>query len=384
MLISALLLAVFPPLFHLGGFSEWLHRALIFLVVSCPCALVLSVPLSFFGGIGGASRKGILIKGGNDLETLSKAEIMIFDKTGTLPQRRFLLTEVCPENMEKSQLIELAAMAESYSHHPIAESICRAFGKEIDQSRIGDIQEIPGKGIAATIDGKHILAGNQRLMEEYRISYHATSAIGTIVHIAADGVYAGYLVISDRIKPEVKEALAELKRLGVKKTVMLSGDTPATCRAIGKELGLDLVFAGLLPTDKVAHAEELFRQKSRGTLIYVGDGMNDAPVLARADVGIAMGAMGQDAAIEAADVVLMDDKLTLLPQAIRLSKKTMAILRQNIIFALSVKALVLILGVFGIANMWLAVFADVGVTVLAILNAMRALQKNPEILSRTY
>ncbi len=373
--IAALLLALVPPLILGNPFSLWLQRALIFLVVSCPCALVLSVPLSFFGGIGGASRQGILIKGSNFLEALSKAEIMVFDKTGTLTEGNFIVTEICPAAMEKHKLLEIAALAEGYSLHPIADSIRKAWGKALDQSRVTETEEIPGKGILATIDGKKVLAGNEALMAEFSIKHKPVSAVSTHVHIAIDGDYAGYLTIADRVKPEAKEALSALKALGIQKTVMLSGDSPAVCRAVGKELALDRVFAGLLPTDKVKMAERLGNETTKGTLVYVGDGMNDAPVLARADVGIAMGAMGQDAAIEASDVVLMDDKLSKLSRAIKIAKKTMAIVRQNIVFSLSVKALVLCLGALGFANMWLAVFADVGVSVLAILNAMRALQK---------
>ncbi len=372
--IGAVLLAVLPPLF-IGNWNEWIHRALIFLVVSCPCALVISVPLSFFGGIGGASRKGILIKGGTDLEALSKIQTIVFDKTGTLTTGSFSVADIHSVGMEKAMLLEYAALAESHSNHPIAESICRAWGKEMDLSRISDQQELPGKGIRATIDGRQVLIGNEIMMRSSQIEFLDYEQSGTVVHIAIDGVYAGSIVISDEIKEDAIRAIAELKRLGVTNTVMLTGDLEKVASAVGQKLGLDRIEAELLPQQKVETVEALLTQKTAGsTLAFVGDGINDAPVLTRADVGIAMGALGSDAAIEAADIVLMNDQLQKLPEAIRISRKTMEIVKQNIIFSLLVKGLVLLLGAFGIAGIWLAVFADVGVMVIAILNAMRALK----------
>lgn len=373
--IGALLLALLPPLFFGGNWGEWVNRALIFLVISCPCALVISVPMSFFGGIGGASKCGILVKGGNYLETLAKTEIVVFDKTGTLTKGVFNVTAVHPDTCSQEQLIELAALAEAYSRHPIARSLQEAYGKEIDRSRISRVQEISGKGIQALIDGKEICAGNDKLMDSIGVKWHPCHRVGTTVHVAIDGVYAGHIVISDEVKPDAEDAVARLKQLGIRKTVMLTGDSEKTGTAVGKSLGLDEIHTQLLPADKVDCVETLLQEKTEGgKLAFVGDGINDAPVLSRADVGIAMGAMGSDAAIEAADVVLMDDKPSKISSAIQIAKHTLAIVKQNIAFALAVKALVLILGALGFANMWAAVFADVGVSVLAILNAMRALR----------
>ena len=368
--ICAVFLAFLVPLITGDSFSGWLHRALIFLVVSCPCALVISVPLSFFGGIGGASKQGILIKGGNYLEALAKAEIFVFDKTGTLTEGVFRVTSMHAVATDEATLLELAAHAESYSAHPIAESIRLAYGKDIAASRIGKLTELAGLGIRATVDKKTVLLGNKKLMEESGISCPDDGENGTTVHIASNGTYLGSLLISDRIKPEAADALAAVKALGIKETIMLTGDTPEAAGFVSAKLKLDRFFAGLLPADKLAHAERLMQ---KGTLAFVGDGMNDAPVLACAHVGIAMGAMGQDAAIEAADIVLMDDAPSKIPAAIKIARKTMSIVHQNIIFALGVKAAVLLLGALGIANMWFAVFADVGVSVLAIVNAMRTL-----------
>ena len=378
--IGALLLAVLPPLI-LGGsaqvWGEWINRALIFLVISCPCALVISVPLSFFGGIGGASKLGILVKGGNYLEVLSKTGYVVFDKTGTLTKGVFNVTAIHPDHCSEAELIELAAYAESYSNHPIACSVKDAYGKDIDQSRISDVKEISGHGVEAVIDGRRIFAGNDKLMNEAGVQWHPCHRTGTTVHIAIDGAYAGHLVISDEVKPDSKEGISALKKLGIIKTVMLTGDAKEVGEAAAKELGLDEVHTQLLPADKVEKVESLLKEKEqRGkktALAFVGDGINDAPVLSRADVGIAMGAIGSDAAIEAADIVLMDDKPSKIASAIKIAKRTMVIVHQNIIFALAVKLAVLILGAFGVANMWEAVFADVGVSVIAIVNAMRAL-----------
>ncbi len=378
--IGALLLAVLPPLI-LGGsaqvWGEWINRALIFLVISCPCALVISVPLSFFGGIGGASKLGILVKGGNYLEVLSKTGYVVFDKTGTLTKGVFNVTAIHPDHCSEAELIELAAYAESYSNHPIACSVKDAYGKDIDQSRISDVKEISGHGVEAVIDGRRISAGNDKLMNEAGVQWHPCHRTGTTVHIAIDGAYAGHLVISDEVKPDSKEGISALKKLGIIKTVMLTGDAKEVGEAAAKELGLDEVHTQLLPADKVEKVESLLKEKEQRSkktaLAFVGDGINDAPVLSRADVGIAMGAIGSDAAIEAADIVLMDDKPSKIASAIKIAKRTMVIVHQNIIFALAVKLAVLILGAFGVANMWEAVFADVGVSVIAIVNAMRAL-----------
>ena len=372
--IAAVLLAVLPPLILKQNFSEWITRALTFLVVSCPCALVISVPLSFFGGIGGASKLGILIKGANDLEALSKVDTVVFDKTGTLTQGRFEVTAVHAQEMSEAELLDIAALAESYSNHPIALSIIKAHGGHLDRSRVSSIEESSGYGVTAVIDGKKVSVGNDKLMHRAGVQWQDCHLPGTTVHIAADGVYMGHIVISDTVKPDAKEAILALKNNGVRKTVMLTGDNKKNGEAVAAELGLDEAKTQLLPDEKVAAVEELLQQKpDKRTLAFVGDGINDAPVLARADVGIAMGALGSDAAIEAADIVLMDDRLTGLSKAMRISRKTMRIVHQNIVFSLLVKLAVLVLGALGIANMWFAVFADVGVMILAILNAMRAL-----------
>lgn len=375
--IAAVLLAVVPSLIS-GDWSQW-TRALIFLVVSCPCALVISVPLSFFGGIGGASRNGILVKGGSYLETLAQTEIVVFDKTGTLTRGVFNVTAIHPDKISEAELLELAAYAESYSDHPISRSILEAYDQSVDTARIGAVEELAGRGVRAVIDGRTVCVGNSKLMDELGVKWHPCHHVGTTVHVEVDGLYAGHLVISDEIKPDAAEAIRKIKELGVKKTVMLTGDAAAVGERVGKELGLDEVHAQLLPADKVERVEALLGEKSaRGTLAFVGDGINDAPVLSRADVGIAMGGMGSDAAIEAADVVFMDDKPSKLADAIRIARKTCAIVRQNVVFALAVKLLVMALGAFGVATMWEAVFADVGVSVIAILNAMRALRAPKE------
>ena len=370
---SALALALIPPLFTGGGFDLWITRALTFLVISCPCALVISVPLSFFSGIGGASRQGILIKGGNDLEALCRAEVVVFDKTGTMTDGSFSVTAVHPDQISQQELLEYAAYAEGFSIHPIALSIREYFQQDIDKSRVLDAKELSGKGIEAKVDGKQVLCGNAALMEQYAIQWRDCHKQGTVVHVAVDGLYAGHIVISDAIKRDAKTAVEDLRKVGVKKTVMLTGDQKEVGEAVAAQLGIDEVYTQLLPQDKVAYAEKLASQKSTsGKLVFVGDGINDAPVLAMADVGIAMGALGSDAAMEAADVVLMDDKPSKIALAIRIAKKTTRIVRENIVFSLGVKFCILILGALGIANMWAAVFSDVGVAFLAILNAMRA------------
>lgn len=371
--IGAVLLAVIPPLFFSQEWSMWINRALIFLVVSCPCALVVSVPLSFFGGIGGASREGILIKGANYLETLSKVDTVVFDKTGTLTKGTFAVNAIHPKNMTEAQLLDIAAAAESYSTHPVGESIVAAHKGHIDKTRIGEVEELAGMGLRAVIDGKTFFVGNGALMDKVGAGWHDCHLAGTVIHIAENSEYLGHIVINDEIKPDSKAAVAELKELGIKNTVMLTGDTERVAKSVGEEVGVDSVCAKLLPAQKVEKVEELLSQGCKTA--FVGDGINDAPVLTRADVGIAMGALGSDAAIESADIVLMDDKPSKLPSAIRISRKTMRIVRQNIVFALAVKAIILVLGAFGIANMWTAVFGDVGVMVIAILNAMRAMSK---------
>ncbi len=371
---AAAALAVLPPLFTGGGWGGWVQRALVFLVVSCPCALVISVPLSFFGGIGGASRQGILVKGGNYLEALAKTESMVFDKTGTLTQGVFRVAGFAPHGCTQEELLELAALAESYSDHPISRSLKEAWGKEPEQGRVTETQELSGRGVQAVIDGRTVCAGNDKLMEELGISYTPCTRVGTAVHVAADGAYMGYLVIADEVKPDAAEAIKALKAQGIRQTVMLTGDRKEVGEGVARELGLDAVYTQLLPGDKVEKVEALLQQKTaKGKLAFVGDGINDAPVLSRADIGIAMGGLGSDAAIEAADIVLMDDKPSKIAQAMKISRRTLGIVRQNIIFALTVKGLVLILSAMGLSNMWEAVFADVGVAVLAILNAMRAL-----------
>lgn len=378
--IGAVLLAVLPPLISGGGWADWISRALMFLVVSCPCALVVSVPLSFFGGIGGASRNGVLVKGGNYLEILSNAEIVVFDKTGTLTKGVFNVTAIHPDEYSERGLLEMAALAESYSDHPISRSLKEAYGMEIDTARVFDAEELSGRGVKARIDGKLVCAGNDKLMEEVGVTWHPCHRVGTTVHVAvedADGVYkyAGHIVISDELKPDAKEAIAALKAQGVKKTVMLTGDAKEVGESVASELGLDKAYTQLLPADKVEKVEELLKEKSpKGKLVFVGDGINDAPVLSRADIGIAMGALGSDAAIEAADIVLMDDKPSKIAAAMEISKGTLRIVRQNIVFALGIKILVLVLSALGLSTMWEAVFADVGVLILAVLNASRALR----------
>lgn len=398
--IGAVVLAVIPPLFAGQSWSEWVRRACTFLVISCPCALVISVPMSFFSGIGAASKKGVLVKGSNYLEIMSKLHTVVFDKTGTLTKGEFKVARICSADEEadtagngenesdesaengtdsrsekQRKVLELAALAESYSDHPISRSIRDAWGKELDQSRVSDAQEISGHGVKVKIDGKMVLAGNGKLMDEEGISYTECDSIGTVVYVAEDGRFLGSIVIADGIKDGVKDAIQRLKRAGVSKTVMLTGDRRNVAEAVAKEIGLDEVHAQLLPGDKVDAVESLmkFLPESK-KLAFVGDGINDAPVLSRADVGIAMGSMGSDAAIEAADVVLMDDDPGKIADIVRISRKTMEIVMQNIVFALGVKFVVLAMGAFGVANMWEAVFADVGVSVIAILNAMRALK----------
>ena len=373
--IGAVLLAVVPPLLLQGGWSDWIHRALIFLVISCPCALVISVPLSFFGGIGGASKRGILVKGGNYLEVLAKTDTVVFDKTGTLTKGVFNVTAIHPDRYTEMQLLELAALAESYSDHPISRSLKEAYGKEPDTARVQDVQELSGRGVQARIDGQMVYVGNDKLMDQVGVCWHPCHRVGTTVHVAVEQTYVGHIVISDEIKQDAAQAINDLKAAGVSKTVMLTGDAKPVGEQVAQQLGLDEVYTELLPADKVEHVEQLLKQiPPKGALAFVGDGINDAPVLSRADVGIAMGAMGSDAAIEAADVVLMDDQPSKIAVSIRIAKKALKIVRQNIVFALAVKALVLVLGALGQANMWEAVFADVGVSVLAILNAMRALR----------
>ena len=373
--LAAVALAVLPPLIGAMTWSESLHRALIFLVISCPCALVISVPLSFFGGIGGASKAGVLVKGGAYLEVLSRTQIVVFDKTGTLTKGVFNVTAIHPETCGEDQLLELAALAESWSEHPIARSLREAYGKDIDSGRVADVEERSGRGVRAVVDGTEIFVGNDKLMDDIGVSWHPCHRVGTTVHVASAGEYLGHIVISDEVKEDAARAVSDLKALGVARTVMLTGDAQAVGESVGKQLGLDEVHAQLLPADKVERVEELLAQKTgKGCLAFVGDGINDAPVLSRADVGIAMGGLGSDAAIEAADVVLMDDKPSKIAVAIRIAQKTLVIVRQNIAFALGVKALVLVLGALGQANMWEAVFADVGVSVIAILNAMRAMK----------
>lgn len=377
---GALALAVLPPvvrlmLGHPAQWGDWVYRALTFLVISCPCALVISIPLSFFAGIGGASKEGVLIKGSNYLETLSKVKTVVFDKTGTLTQGVFEVSGVHHSEMENEKLLEYAALAECASSHPISKSLQRAYGKAIDRDRVRDIQEISGKGVSAVVDGHAVLAGNDKLMALRGIPFIGCHSVGTIIHIAIDGQYAGHIVISDVVKPHAKEAIERLKHAGVEKTVMLTGDSRRVADQVAGALGVDEVHSELLPADKVAQVEKLLAGKGgRDKLAFVGDGINDAPVLSRADIGIAMGAMGSDAAIEAADVVLMDDDPLKIAKAIRISRKCIGIVYQNIVFALAVKFTCLALGALGLANMWAAIFADVGVMVLAVLNAIRALR----------
>ena len=379
--MAAAVLAVIPPLFLPDYlFAVWIYRALTFLVISCPCALVISIPLSFFGGIGAASRSGILVKGSNYLELLSNAEFAVFDKTGTLTEGVFRVSEIVAEGMEQEDLLGIAAYAEAYSSHPIAQSILEAYGKPIDKTQIHEINEIAGRGIWANVGEIEVYAGNAKLMQDIGIEYPKEVPAGTIVYIVVDYVYAGYLLIADVVKPDAKKAIEDLKKIGIKKTVMLTGDSDLIGRRIAEKLGMDEVYTQLLPEDKVTRIERLIERKSKkGTLVFVGDGINDAPVLARADVGIAMGGLGCDAAIEAADVVIMTDEPSKLAAMIKIARKTVKICRENIVLALGIKAVVLLLGALGIADMWAAVFADVGVAVLAILNAMRTLYiKNRE------
>lgn len=372
---AAIALAILPPLITGQAFSIWIYRALTFLVISCPCALVISIPLSFFGGIGGSSKIGVLVKGSNYLEALAHAETVVFDKTGTLTKGSFAVSKILPVGMKEPQFLELAAYAEDYSNHPISLSIKKAYGKKIDSSRITDVKEIAGHGVQSIIDGKTVFAGNAKLMEKEHISFTPAATVGTVVYLACDGKYAGCIVIEDEIKADSPAAIKALKSVGVRKSVMLTGDADAVGRKVADRLGLDQAYTELLPADKVDRVEELLQQKSeKGTLVFVGDGINDAPVLARADVGIAMGGLGSDAAIEAADVVLMTDEPSKIAAVIRIARKTIRIANQNIVFALGVKFLVLILGALGYANMWAAVFADVGVSIIAILNAIRAMR----------
>ena len=372
--ISALLLATLPPLLFSADFSDWLTRALIFLVVSCPCALVISVPLSFFGGIGGASRNGILIKGASYIEILSKTDTLIFDKTGTLTEGIFSVSEINPENITDSELLELASYAESCSNHPIALSIVSSFDKKIDKTRISSAEEIAGMGIIAVIDGKSVLAGNKKLMDKYSII--SPTADLTAVHIARDGEYLGHIILSDKIKSDAYTCIEEAKNLGIKNTVMLTGDSAQAAEKVGRSLGISEIHSGLLPANKVEHTEKIIQSKRRNSFVaFIGDGINDAPVMSVADVSIAMGKAGSDVAIEAADIVLMNDRLSEVINALNISKKTMRIVYQNIIFALVSKGIVLILGALGYANMWIALFADVGILILATLNAMRTLKK---------
>jgi len=376
---GALALAFLPPVLRLvmgrePCFGEWIYRALTFLVISCPCALVISIPLSFFAGIGGASREGILIKGSNYLETLARTKFVVFDKTGTMTQGVFEVSDIFENHITGKQLLEYAALAESFSAHPISRSLQKAYGKEIDRARVSDVEEISGKGIIAKVDGKAVAAGNIKLMADLGIAYRECAQTGTVVHVAVDGSYGGWILIADKLKPHAKEAVEKLKKSGVKKCVMLTGDNGKTAEEVAGFLGISEVFSELLPEDKVAKVEELLAEKAKKeTLVFVGDGINDAPVLSRADIGIAMGALGSDAAIEAADVVLMDDDPMKISKAINIAGKCIRIVYQNIYFAIGIKVLCLFLGALGIANMWLAIFADVGVMVLAVLNAIRAL-----------
>lgn len=377
---AAVALAIFPPMVRMfvfgaeAGWETWIYRALTFLVISCPCALVISIPLSFFAGIGGASKEGILIKGSNYLETLSKTGTVVFDKTGTLTQGVFEVNGIHHSEMENEKLIEYAALAESSSSHPISRSLQRAYGKTIDRSRVSDVREISGNGVIAKVDGIEVAAGNDKLMKSLGVEPIDCHSIGTIIHMAVDGKYAGHIVISDIVKPHSRQAVEELKAAGIQKTVMLTGDTRKVAERVGKEIGIDMIYSELLPADKVEKVEELLAGKDgRTKLAYVGDGINDAPVLGRADIGIAMGAMGSDAAIEAADVVLMDDDPIKISKAVKISRKCIGIVYQNIVFAIGIKLICLVLGALGIANMWLAIFADVGVMIIAVLNAIRAL-----------
>lgn len=374
--IGAVILAILPPLILGGGWAEWIQRACIFLVISCPCALVISVPLGFFGGIGAASKIGVLVKGSNYLEAVAEMTTIVFDKTGTLTKGEFKVTDVITENGSKEELIELAALGEGYSNHPIANSIREAYGKELDLNRVTNTEEIAGHGIKAVIDGKTVLLGNEKLMKSESIFYTSCKSMGTVVYVACNGVFEGAVVISDTIKDGAKEAIHDMKQVGVRHTVMLTGDRKEAAETVAQTLGIDEVHAELLPGGKVEQVEALLKaEKQKERLAFVGDGINDAPVLTRADIGIAMGSMGSDAAIEAADIVLMDDDVTKIASVVKIARKTLRIVKQNIVFALAIKALVLILGALGMANMWEAVFADVGVSVIAILNSMRTLNE---------
>ena len=374
--IGAVILAILPPLILGGGWAEWIQRACIFLVISCPCALVISVPLGFFGGIGAASKIGVLVKGSNYLEAVAEMTTIVFDKTGTLTKGEFKVTDVITENGSKEELIELAALGEGYSNHPIANSIREAYGKELDLNRVTNTEEIAGHGIKAVIDGKTVLLGNEKLMKSESIFYTSCKSMGTVAYVACNGVFEGAVVISDTIKDGAKEAIHDMKQVGVRHTVMLTGDRREAAETVAQTLGIDEVHAELLPGGKVEQVEALLKaEKEKERLAFVGDGINDAPVLTRADIGIAMGSMGSDAAIEAADIVLMDDDVTKIASVVKIARKTLRIVKQNIVFALAIKALVLILGALGMANMWEAVFADVGVSVIAILNSMRTLNE---------
>ena len=374
--IGAVILAILPPLILGGGWAEWIQRACIFLVISCPCALVISVPLGFFGGIGAASKIGVLVKGSNYLEAVAEMTTIVFDKTGTLTKGEFKVTDVITENGSKEELIELAALGEGYSNHPIANSIREAYGKELDLNRVTNTEEIAGHGIKAVIDGKTVLLGNEKLMKSESIFYTPCKSMGTVVYVACNGVFEGAVVISDTIKDGAKEAIHDMKQVGVRHTVMLTGDRKEAAETVAQTLGIDEVHAELLPGGKVEQVEALLKaEKEKERLAFVGDGINDAPVLTRADIGIAMGSMGSDAAIEAADIVLMDDDVTKIASVVKIARKTLRIVKQNIVFALAIKALVLLLGALGMANMWEAVFADVGVSVIAILNSMRTLNE---------
>lgn len=373
--IGAVILAILPPLILGGGWGEWIERACIFLVISCPCALVISVPLGFFGGIGAASKVGVLVKGSNYLEAVAEMTTIVFDKTGTLTKGEFKVSKLLPKEGSGEELLELAALGEGYSNHPIAVSIREAYDAEIDMNRVTDAKEVAGHGVRVRIDGREVLIGNEKLMKENAVFYEPCESTGTVVYVAREGAFVGSIVISDTVKDGAKEAIAAMKKVGVKKCVMLTGDRQKAAQGVADELGIDEIHAELLPGDKVAKVEELLAaQSGKEKLAFVGDGINDAPVLGRADIGIAMGSMGSDAAIEAADVVLMDDDIRKIASIVRISRKTLTIVKQNIVFALSVKALVLLLGALGMANMWEAVFADVGVSVIAILNSMRALK----------
>ena len=374
--IGAVVLAILPPLILGGGWGDWIQRACIFLVISCPCALVISVPLGFFGGIGAASKIGVLVKGSNYLEAVAEMTTIVFDKTGTLTKGEFKVSEVRPIHMPEAELLELAALGEGYSTHPIANSIKEAYAKNIDMNRVSEAEEEAGHGVSVKIDGQEVLIGNEKLMKAHNVEYVPCESAGTIVYVAKEGAFAGSIVISDTIKDGAKEAIRDMKQVGVKKCVMLTGDRQVAAQAVAEKLNLDEVHAELLPGDKVSQVETLLSaQANKEKLAFVGDGINDAPVLSRADIGIAMGSMGSDAAIEAADVVLMDDDVRKIASVVRIARKTLRIVKQNIVFALVVKALVLILGALGMANMWEAVFADVGVSVIAILNSMRALKE---------